>query len=68
MITLCRTADSLKKYIHEVYMLNAYSAVVTAVNSTKRAKSIILKNLLNKIVRRKHIQNYPDESIGSGPV
>ena len=43
MITLCRTADSFEKYIHKVYMLTAYSTVGAAVNSTKRAKSIILK-------------------------
>ena len=49
MITLCRTADSFKSYIHKVYMLNAYSAVVTAVNSTKCAKYTVLKNLLNKL-------------------
>ena len=61
MITLCRTADSLKRYMHKVYMLTAHSAVVTTVNSTKcakRAKYIILKNLLSKIVRHKHIQYY----------
>ena len=48
MITLCRTADSLKRYIHKVYMLTAYSTVGAAVNSTKRAKYTVLKNLLSK--------------------
>ena len=58
MFTLCKTAGSLKRYILKVYMhiVTAYSAVGAAANSTKSTKSIILKNLLNKIVRRKHIQ------------
>ena len=49
MFTLCRTAGSFERYIHKVYMLTAYSAVVTAVSSTKCGKYTMLKNLLNKI-------------------
>ena len=48
----------------KVYMLTAHSTVGTAVNSTKSTKSIILKILLNKIVRRKHIQYYQMRALG----
>ena len=57
--TLQNSRQSQKVHHHHsphIYMLNAYSAVGAAVNSTKSTKSIILKNLLKKIVRRKHIQ------------
>ena len=41
MFTVCRTAGSFER--HKLYMLNAYSAVVAAVNSTKHAKYTTLK-------------------------